>query len=661
MAHEKDPFDLKLTPEQEESFTAFLVEHIRAAKRARGSVMDDGGLIDFGYALYEQQSQKPISRNSPRYGAADLTSPIITENVDALTARTVQTIFRQEPLWIAEGAGPAREKEPIVEEFMQWRQEQMRLQQTLKRGVTAAYVEFGSVLEVCEDAERVVRHEVVRTACKRHPEDGSILIDGKTGQPLPDFDASGEPVPAPDDSDECVEVKRATVDYKRRGAYVRRRSMKDFAFLPSHAEDPHEVWGHATRFWERMCDIASKAEDGEYRNIDALGGDTQERQQSTDMDRANVSVETVYGFDQSEKELWRVQCWYDADGDGKALITAVVSETHAKLLSARFDWIGRFRTVYLNPYPCPYSVYGYSLALTKLITTQEEHTSWRNMNADRSTLKSNAPLKKRSGSRWDPSLQPFGAGEVIELDDPARDVIPFEFEDVTQQAMAKEQQCVVDAQRIVGMSDIAAGQDTQRKETATTNQMVTRQSFVRTDDPIGNIQEALEEIGELIHAIEVESLREQEEVKAPAAVAQRIQLNSDPSFQGTFTPEMLEGSFRFKPRGSSENADPNRRQQVFVNGLGVLAQWAQQNPQIAMRMQSEEMANALMQMWVTEFKPRDPRAFLAPVQPPQQMALPPGMGPEGAGPAGPGGPPQFGGNEVIGQLLASMPTQGAPA
>ncbi len=664
----KDPFDVKLSEDQEREVTDTLVNAIRDAKNARAQAMQEGGWIDFFYSLYEQQSQKGISRDRPRYGGADLTSPIGTENVDSLAARAIKTMFTA-PFWIVEGVGKSAKQAPVVEEFMQMRQEQIRLQTTAKKVCTSAFVEYGSVIEVCEDTERIVKREQVKAKVATDAL-GNMVLDGKTGKPIPQYDEQGAPIPTESDEEPFVEVMRTWTDYKARGAYVRRRGMKDFVFLPSHAEDMREVWGHANRFFLTLGTIKRGAEDGEYKkkNVDLLGGHSQEREQRTEHDRAGVTVEVNHGSDYVEKELWRVQFWADL-GKGYTFYTAIVSEIHDCILSLKYDWLQRFRTVYVNPYPCPYSVYGYSMIGTKLLTTIEEHTARRNQNADRGTLKANAPLKRLHNAHWDPAAQPFGAGEVIDVGD-MNEVQPFEFEDVSPQAMQAEQQPVVDAQRIIGLNDIAIGQQSRTSRTLGENQMATQQSFVRTDDPIGNIQEAFEEVGELIHAIEVQALKAQEGpgMDASQAVTQTIQYRGDPSFQGTFTAQMLDGQFTFKPRGSVEDADPNRRQQNMVNGLAVLSKWAQLNPEIARRMQSPPFADALMQMWVTEFKPRDRQAFLAPLPPPPMPMGMPGMGPEGMPPgappgapgAAPEGGPSFGGEQVLQQLLAKLP-QGAPS
>lgn len=653
----KSAFDVKLSADLRDQLERRLVEEIRTAKTARSTVMDDGGLIDFGYDLYLQRPMKGISRDTNRYGGADLTSPIWTENVDALSARATRNIFKQEPLWIVEGIGEeSAQKEPVVEAFMQFRQESIRLQKVAKRAVTASLVEYGSVLEVCEDAERCVKREVVKAAIATSPEDGSMLLDATTGTPQPVIDeATGEPIPAPEGSDGHVEVKRVWTDYKRRGAYVRRRSMKDFVFLPSHAEDEREVWGHANRFWLSIGEIKRRMGDGEFDKeaVERLGQDNHERQQTTEADRSNVIVTYTPGNDSAEKELWRIQCWLDVKGDGElCFYTAIVSELHGCVLSLKYDWLQRFRTVYLNPFPCPYSVYGLSMTLDKLLTTGEEHTAWRNMNADRGTLKANAPLKRLHGAQWDPTIQPFGMGQVIDVAN-MNEIQPFEFEDVTAQAMTKENQCVTDANRIIGMNDLGFAQLSEQSRTLGENQMASQQSFVRTDDPISNIEEALEEVGELIHAIEVQTLKDMADgMPAPPAVTQQIKY-ADDSFNGVFTADMIAGQYRFKPRGSTDEADPQRRTQRREAGIMRMLNLAKVNQFIAQRMASPEFADAMMQDIVDDMKPRNKAAFLKPLPPPML----PGMPMEGQPMPGQGAAPPFG-QAILGDLLKNLPAAG---
>jgi hypothetical protein len=655
MPKPKDQYAVKLNDEQYETLRRRLVDEIRNAKAARSLHMQDHGLLDFAWSLYEQRSQRGISNDSPRYGSADLTSAIGTEMVDTLVARAVKTIF-VEPVWIVEGLGTDERKSPIVEQFMQWRQESVRLQQILKRTFTAAFVEQGAVVEVGEDSEVFTRVECVKAQIQTDGV-GNILLDEK-GQPQAVIDEEGYPVQS-EDPQNFVEVKHTYEDVRRRGATPRLRRLKDFLQIPAHAEDARDVWARATRFYVTVAEVKRRIAAGTWDKdvLEKIAG-SHERDIRPEHERVGTTVEVSHGEDQVEKEIWRVQFWMDL-GKGLQCYIADVSEIHACILSLRCDWLTKWRTVYFNPYPRPYSVYGYSVITDKLLNVIEEHTAWLNMNADRATLKANAPLKRLKGSPWDPAIQPFGPGETIDVNT-QDDVMPFVFEDVSQAAFEKEQACYAIAQRIIGTNDIAVGQVSAKSRTLGENEMATRESFLRTDDPIGNLQEAMEELGELMHAIEVQALRDQEHgMRAPASVVAAVQDKvGDTTFNGTFTAEMVDGEYRFKPRGSVESADPVKRMQQMVEGVGLLTQWAGFNPAIGQRLSSPDMAAALMHMFVTEFKPRDKKPFLAPLPPPPVPMLPPGMAPPGMPPGGMppemAAGPSFGGNEMVDQLLAQM-------
>jgi hypothetical protein len=672
-AKKRSPFDVKLTADAELDLTTRLCEAIRQAVAGRGDVIVENGRIDFAYSLYEQQPQHGISRDTPRFGGADLTSPIGTQMVDAMTARTTKTLF-VEPFWIVEGAGEDENKAPAVEEFDHWRFEDVRGQSVVASAVRQAFIEEGAIVEVCEDCVPVQRVETIKAAIAT-AQDGTSLLDPDTGKPMPAMGEDGEPMPAEDPAEAHVEIKRTVTDYIRRGATLRTHSMKDFVFLPGHARSRRDVWGHAWRFWMTLGDLRRAETRGEYTNIDLLGTSNERDQRASD-DRMGLSVAVDAGSDAVELELWRSQFYGDL-GQGYGCYLVDVSERHSAILSIRADWLNEWRCVYFNPYPRTYSVYGYSLILTKLLTTIEEHTAYRNMNADRTTLKANAPMKRLHGSQWDPRNQPFGAGEVIDVGD-MNEIAPFEFEDVSQGSLTKERECIDDATRIVGLTDIVLGLNPRLTRTRGENEMVTEQSLVRIDDSIRNIQEGLEELGAVFHAIEVKAMEEQEAeqaergsvmgVAAPSSVAQNVELRMRAAgdFRGRFTSQMLTGVFRWKPRGSTESADPVRRINAFTNALEIMGQLGKNNPSLAARFQTPEMGDAMMQWFVDTVKPRDKKPFLSPMPPPQM----PGAGPPMSGnvvgtpsgmpqlPPGMGGAPGFGGGDVLQQVLSQMPHGG---
>src|SRR5512146_607430 len=97
------PYDVKLTEEQTADVTYFLCREVQAAQEARAALVADDGQIDYAHELYEQGSSK-IYKNTPWPGAADLTSYIGTQMVDAARARAVKTIL-SEPICVVEGSG----------------------------------------------------------------------------------------------------------------------------------------------------------------------------------------------------------------------------------------------------------------------------------------------------------------------------------------------------------------------------------------------------------------------------------------------------------------------------------------------------------------------------------------------------------------------------
>lgn len=661
MAKQRDPFDVKLSDDAKRLLTTRLCDAIRTGEQARADIMQDGGALDYAYSLYEQQPQMGISRE--RRTGADLTSPIGTQMVDTLTAIACKTVF-VEPVWIAEGIRDDAPKAPAVEEFLQWRLEEMRGQSTLGRAIQQAFIEEGSVVEVCEDARELYCTEVVKAKIAR-AEDDSILLNGKDGKPLPMLDEFGELVPS-EDTEEHVEVVRQYTDVLRRGATIRTHSLKDFLFLPGHAQDQRDVWAMAVRIWMTREELLERAQHGQFDReaVEAMGAN-HERETRQEHQRAGINVEVDRASDQVEKELWRVQFYANLDGKGLCFYVATISLQHEKLLRVQQDWIGRFRCAYLNPFPRTNSVYGYSLILHKLLTTIEGHTLWRNMNADRGMFKANMPLKRLHGAQWDPRIQPIGAGSVIDVAH-MNEVMPMEYEDVSAHAFAREREFYEEAARIAGVSDILASVNPKVSRTLGENEMVTEQSFTRAEGPIRSLQEAFEDIGELIHAIELKTLEDDEQgrMDAPASVAQSVQLRTpdsqtpgdDAAF--AFTPQMISGRYRFKPRGSVETADPNRRVNNFVNTVKVMGTMSQVFPALAPRYASPQVADAMNQQMVDVLKIRDKQAFLAPLPPPP---LPPGMptepGMEGM-PPGAGAPPSFGGDQMIQEMLASLPQGG---
>ena len=93
----RDPFDVDLDAEQRQQLAIWLANEVQAALDARASNERD---VDYWHILYEQGRTR-TGRNLPWPDAADLTSYLGTEKVDALHARLMRTLW-VEPIWTVE-------------------------------------------------------------------------------------------------------------------------------------------------------------------------------------------------------------------------------------------------------------------------------------------------------------------------------------------------------------------------------------------------------------------------------------------------------------------------------------------------------------------------------------------------------------------------------
>src|SRR3990167_1676471 len=98
MPARREPFDVRLSADTRDELARWLARELDKAEAAR-SVSDIE--IAYWHTLYEQGRTRS-ARTSPWPDAADLTSAITTEKVDALRSRVVKTIF-VDPVFTVEG------------------------------------------------------------------------------------------------------------------------------------------------------------------------------------------------------------------------------------------------------------------------------------------------------------------------------------------------------------------------------------------------------------------------------------------------------------------------------------------------------------------------------------------------------------------------------
>lgn len=591
-----------------------------------------------------------------------------------------------EPVYTVEGYGEAAQKAPFVEEFHQWQIEAEGFQQVFARATHLSLIEPRAAIEVYEDTIKRPVRKVIKAALQLGP-DGSALVDEKL-QPVLQRNPDTSYVEVTDEFTPSAEVEIDSLEVVCRGPRERVIPTRDFLVLPGHARDKSEVWGYAKRFHRRLDELQERAKAGYYDQaaVDDIGSDD-ERPSETTLAGETIGVAAKDWTDIVEKELWELLILRDLDGKGLRWYVATLHKDKQVLLRCQYDDIGRPRFFPLIPFPRPNSTEGYSYIGHKLITVIEEHTAWRNMTADDAAMQLNMPLKRKQGALWDPDVEPMGPKSIITVRE------PNEVEFMQRQSNAgvgveRIRDAERAGERLSGINDASAGVSSQEKRTLGEIELITQQSAGRTAEAVKNIQETLEEIAQVRHLMWKRALAEMgaEGMEAPPSVAQSLALKQQtapqmpqPQMPGQmpgmapiappmptdtlvglesrtpaviqpaptvrFTAQMLEGTFRFKPRGSVENADRNRQRNDFNQCLLALASLAKVNPMIGFILQSPQAAKALLEQVVRLYNVQDKQAFLgseamnAAMQQMQQQQMMQMMG--AAGGAG-GSPPSAG-------------------
>lgn len=611
---EIDAFDikesqLKLDGERAtyDDVAVWLAGELDLAISARGNVAQD---IKYAWDHYEQNRTRGI--NAPWDGAADLTSPLSAEYVDALHARLMQTIF-VDPVWTVEGWGPSADRAPLVEEFHQRAQEDERFQGYADEWILRGLIEGVGILEVSEGFDVRLQRVQKRVAIQTDEATGMpVMVDG---QPTFQRDERGSLVEAQDENQPAADVEVDSWLPVRLGPQYDIVPYLDFLTLPLHARDRSQVWGYAKRFWRRVPELKERAKRGFYDETAVEGvGAENERQTSADEAPANPAVVSQEG-PLAQKELWEVQLLADFDGDGERWYRLTIHKDKRKLLRLKHD-DRTTRFIRWMPFPRPGTAdRGYSLIMNKLITVIEEDTARRNMTADRMALKASAPILRLQGALWDPFEQPFGPRSVIDVRQ-MDELRPMQgIEDVPGSVMAWRGHIREDADRLIGQNDVSLGVGSQDAQKPTATQVNATASYaeVRVEAIRKRLQEPLEELGEARHAIWKRVLASGNTATARALVIGKDNPGIESTGFGTdgrVTAEMLDGVFWFKPRGSVETADPNRQMQNYNMFLQTVAMLSKVNPAIAQIMGTVPAAKALLEQAVRLMKFPDKQAIL---------------------------------------------------
>lgn len=599
----RDPFEVRLSEADTHDLALRLRREILYAEQARHSIVGDNSDLDKFHEMYEGGNPS-LTKNSPWEGAANLSSPLITEKVDTLRSKLSSTVF-VDPIWIVEGFGDDAQRAPFIEAYHQWKAEQEKLQQICNRAFHNSLIEGTGVIEVTD--RTVIRKQRMRVRAQVMADPMGRVILGPEGEIQPIRDPDGNLIPADDPMmpsgvflvDEAV---RQTA-----GPSYRVLGLQDFFLLPGHAAEKSDLWGYAKRVYRRLPDLERAQKDGFYRHVDQLtkAGDREptEREQRAGQDIAPQYDKTA------EKEIWEVTFLDDLDKDGfEEWYVATLSIRHDVLLRLQYQDYNSPNYVLFVPFPRSDSVYGYSFAWQKLGTLYQEHTAIRNMIMDRSNLVTNAPFLVTAGSPWNSSRVPFGPRQKIPVRD-INEVQQLKINDVPASLIERERAVLSFAERVSGLNDVSMGVNPQQDRTFSEVRLVTQQSFVRIDEAVRNMQEGMEDLFDVRHMIYVHRL-EGEPEKMPSALMKSMQERGFEVDGDVITPELLDGDFHGKPRGSVENADIDRMRADFVALMTAITQMVQAIPPLGFHFSQPKVVRSFLLQMARTYRWFDPKGLL---------------------------------------------------
>lgn len=617
---QRKPFEIRLSEDAKADLALDLSRALDDALSARSATEAD---VAYWHTLYEQGRTRG-GTNQPWADAADLTSYLATQYVDVMRSQIVRTVM-VEPVFTVEGFGDAAQRAPFVEEFHQWQLESAGFQQMFARAAHLSLIEPRCAIEVYEDTLRRPVRRTIRAALQTEP-DGSVLVDerlkpvlqmGEDGayvevqDPPPGMmGPDGMPAEPPPSAQVEIDAFETVAD----GPRERVIPYRDYLQLPGHARDRSEVWGHAKRFYRRLDELAERVKAGHYDKdaVEQLGTDDEHASETTLAGDA-IPMASKDGTERVEKELWELLFLRDLDKKGLRWYVATLHKDKQVLLRLQYDDIGKSRYFPIVPFPRPHTTEGYSYVGHKLITVIEEHTAWRNMLADDGAMQLQLPVKKLQTSLWDPDSEPMGPKSVITV----RDMRELEFmqrQNNTSVAVERIRDAERTGERLSGINDASAGVTPEDQRTLGEVQLITQQSMGRVSEAVKNIQESLEELAQVRHLMLKRALARKSGMEIPPSMLMGLELRvpnaADYLPDAKFSAALLEGAFRFKPRGSVENADPQRQRQDFAQSMQAMASISQANPMIAAILQTPQAAKALVEQWVRLFNVPDKQAFL---------------------------------------------------
>lgn len=398
--------------------------------------------LEYWHEMYE--AIPPAEKAFPWEGSSNFSVPLIRSTIDSMQSRISKSVFEVDPLWLtkartSQGVGAAKKAEAYLDYW-------------------ADTIDLPRVLDVAIQGMLIEGVGIVKVDWLRE-----YMADPDTGEQLLAYDAPGV-------------------------SYV---PAKDFVIMPADAPTIEEATYVGHRVYLTHLQLEKRRDSGTYYNVDKLfdlsGGQHKGRKSSHRTDIVSSFTGNVKYPEVNQYEIIELYGPYDF-GNGPEPAVMTFSPEHKILLRLEpyLYLYGKAPYVDFTILPRPNFFWGYSFAEI-LASPQEELTSLHNARADALALTIGSPILRRHGAEWDPDVEAFRPGLVVNVTDPS-EVVQMQIAPVGNAAFSHESDLLAFVERLTGLSDYHMGRNAAMGRTATEVNRVTSEGLARLDTMVSRFQ-----------------------------------------------------------------------------------------------------------------------------------------------------------------------------
>ncbi len=441
---------------------SFVEEEINLSMAERGAFIDN---IEGWQTAYEAPSADS-PKDFPIANAANLTVPVIKENVNTIFSAIAQTIITPKPTWILKDL--AEEWMPfqhIIEQFLDLAgRRELKIDKVMQTLILEC-VKFGTcVFEIGFEFEEGRQY--------RYAEDGATVHKKKF--------------------------------IRHKGPKLWPIPLQDF-FIRFYEQDIQEAMWCSKRMRQNDKKIKGLIQAGLYELEPAMN--VMQQGEEIHVDDALQNMEELYDQvplgreDHEIHEMWL--SWNLNDGDDALTeLQTFVSLDPLEILGVRFNpyWHNKRPFGHMVFFPIEHRFYGDGLC-SQLEDLQLEISTIHNQRLDNATLANSTMVLVRRASRALKPGDPLFAGKIISVNQPD-DVVPFKLGENYPNTITNEQMARNYVERLSGQSEAnSRGGMPVTRTTAGAQSMLLQEAAKRLDQTIRGIREGVGFIGEITLAL----------------------------------------------------------------------------------------------------------------------------------------------------------------